>query len=65
MSISMKESILATWHGLEKLLQVLPELAIKPQVSITFHIDKLAAQLARVDQTLENFTLRCNTLHEM
>jgi hypothetical protein len=65
MSISMRESILATQHALEKLIQGLPESAIKPRASsITIQIDKLAGQLARVDQTLENY-LHCKTLHEM
>ena len=64
MSISTKESILATQHSLEKLIQGLPESAIKPRASIAIQIDKLAGQLARVDQTLENY-LHCKTLHEM
>ena len=65
MSISMKESILVTWHGLKKLIQVLPESAIKPRASITFHIDKLSAQLTRVDQTLENVTTSQNTTSDV
>ena len=54
MSISMKESILTTQHSLERLFQGLPESAIKPRASITIKLEQLAAQLARVDQTLEN-----------
>jgi hypothetical protein len=61
MSISMKESILATRYALEKLIQGLPESANKPRASIALQIDKLAAQLARIDQTLENATTSQST----
>ena len=61
MSISTKESILATQHALEKFIQGLPEPAIKPRASITIQIDKLAGQLARIDQTLENVTTSQDT----
>jgi hypothetical protein len=66
-SISMKESILATRHALEKLIQGLTESVIKPRASITFQIDKLAAQqLARVDQQmLENVTTSQNTTRDV
>jgi prefoldin subunit 5 len=64
MSISMKESILATRHALERLIQGLPESAIKPRASITIQLDQLAAQLARVDQTLEHVTTSQNTTSE-
>jgi hypothetical protein len=66
MSISMRESILATQHALEKLIQGLPESAIKPRASsITIQIDKLAGQLARVDQTLENVTASHDTTRDV
>jgi hypothetical protein len=47
MSISMKESILATQHALEKVILGLPESAIKPRASIMIQIDKLAGQPTR------------------
>ena len=65
MSISMKESILATRHALERLIQGLPESAIKPRASITIQLDQLAAQLARVDQTLEHDTTSQNTTQDV
>jgi hypothetical protein len=61
MSISMKESILATRHALERLIQGLPESAIKPRASITIQLDQLAARLACVDQTLEHLTTSQDT----
>ena len=51
---TMRESILLSQHSLEKLFQGLPESAIKPRACITIELEQLAAQLARVDQTLEN-----------
>jgi hypothetical protein len=65
MSISKKESTLATWHALEKLIQGLPESAIIPRASITIQLDQLAAQLARVDQTLEHDTTSQNTTQDV
>ena len=61
----MKESILATQHSLEKLIQGLPESAIKPRASIAIQIDKLARQLARVDQMLENVTTSQNSTRDV
>jgi ABC-type transporter Mla subunit MlaD len=48
-------------RALERLFQGLPDSAIKPRASITIELAQLAAQLARVDQTLEQLTASITT----
>jgi predicted amino acid-binding ACT domain protein len=62
MTTSMKESILETRYALGKLIQSLLESAAKPQASITLQLDKLAAQLAGVNQTLSTSTITTDML---
>jgi hypothetical protein len=61
MATLMKESILEMHYALEKLIQSLPESAAKPRAYITLQLDKLAAQLAGVDQTLANVITSTST----
>jgi hypothetical protein len=64
-SISMKESILATRHALERLIQGLPESAIKPRASITIQLDQLVAYDLLDWIRHWNISLRRKTLFKM